>query len=144
MAFLLNRGDSQPLIYKHCHACIAVVRFYLAQRPDPAFKEWLRELMDWLIHVKQQVPATAERRLPTITSADQILSWSEALDIQERYRRTLMRRLARREPQDYVLAQHVQNVLLSMFFVGFIPPMRQGVVREALHPTWQGDATTCV
>lgn len=144
MAFLRKRGDSQPLIYRHCHACTAVVRFYLAQRPHPAFREWLRELMEWLMNVKQQVPATAERRLPNITSGDQILALSEALDIQERYRRTLMMRLARREPQTYELAAHVQNLLTSMFFVGYMPPMRQGVVREAVHPTWQGDATTGV
>lgn len=141
MAFLLKRGDSQPLIYKHCHACTAVVRFYLAQRPNPAFRQWLRELLEWIIIVKRQVPAAALRRLPNLTSVDQLLPLSLALDIQERYRRTLMMRLQRMENKSFELAQHVQNLLISMLFVGYMPPMRQGVIREALYAGWQGDGT---
>jgi hypothetical protein len=142
MAFLLRRGDSQPLIYKHCYACTAVVRFCLAQRHNPAFEHWLRELLEWLTIVKELVPAAAQRRLPTITSADQVLALPVALDIQERYRRALLLRLQNREARSYGLATHVQNTLISMLFVGYLPPVRQGVIREALHPQWPGDGTS--
>lgn len=140
LAFLRARGNRPSVIHRYCVVAASVLNMFQHHCESPEQKAFMEKVIEWHTWAKVQVPKTGKTKLAKVQCADQVLSQRVAISLQHKLLQEVMLEAADETQRTRALAEKVHWVGISMFGVGYLPPIRESVVTSLVEPGYKGEA----